>query len=86
MLRQAFGNFLSSHGDVLRGSSRVPTHERLGQERVTNPQERLLGRLVTLQITQGPEETCLSLENQNPSKTSEKMGYFERVTVSLHIL
>ena len=35
---------------------------------------------------QGPEEMCLSLENQNPSKTSEKMGYFERVTVSLHIL
>ena len=36
--------------------------------------------------SQGPEEMCLSLENQNPSKTSEKMGYFERVTVSLHIL
>ena len=35
---------------------------------------------------QGPEEMCLSLENQNPLKTSEKMGYFERVTVSLHIL
>ena len=27
---------------------------------------------------------CL-LEHQNPSKTSEKMGYFVRVTVSLHI-
>ena len=26
---------------------------------------------------------CLSLEHQNPSKTSEKMGYFVRVTVSL---
>ena len=24
--------------------------------------------------------------DQNPSKTSEKMGYFNRVTVSLHIL
>ena len=24
---------------------------------------------------------CLSLEHQNPSKTSEKMGYFDRVTV-----
>ena len=35
---------------------------------------------------QGPEEMCLSLEHQNPSKTSEKMGYFNRVTVSLHIL
>ena len=35
---------------------------------------------------QGPEEKCLSLEHQNPSKTSEKMGYFDRVTVSLHIL
>ena len=35
---------------------------------------------------QGPEEMCLSLEHQNPSKTSEKMGYFDRVTVSLHIL
>ena len=34
---------------------------------------------------QGPEEMCLSLEHQNPSKTSEKMGYFDRVT-SLHIL
>ena len=29
---------------------------------------------------------CLSLEHQNSSKTSEKMGYFDRVTVSLHIL
>ena len=29
---------------------------------------------------------CLSLEHQNPSKTSEKMGYFDRVTVSLQIL
>ena len=38
---------------------------------------------------QGPEEMCLSLEHvehQNPSKTSEKMVYFDRVTVSLHIL
>ena len=35
---------------------------------------------------QGPEEMCLSLEDQNPSKTSEKMGYFDRVTVSLRIL
>ena len=29
---------------------------------------------------------CLSLEHQNQSKTSEKMGYFDRVTVSLQIL
>ena len=36
--------------------------------------------------SQGPEEMCLSLEHQNPSKTSEKVGYFDRVTVSLHIL
>ena len=36
--------------------------------------------------SQGPEEMCLSLEHQNASKTSEKMGYFDRVTVSLHIL
>ena len=39
---------------------------------------------------QGPEEICLSLEHQNPSKTSEIMGYFDRVddrvSVSLHIL
>ena len=35
-------------------------------------------------IAQGPEEMCLSLEHQNPSKTSEKMGYFDRVTVSSH--
>ena len=27
-------------------------------------------------VAQGPEEMCLSLEQQNPSKTSEKMGYF----------
>ena len=31
-------------------------------------------------------EMCLSLEHQNPSKTSEKMDYFDRGTVSLHIL
>ena len=29
---------------------------------------------------------CLSLEHQNLSKTSEKMAYFDRVTISLHIL
>ena len=28
-------------------------------------------------IAQGPEEMCLSLEHQNPSKTSEKMGSFD---------
>ena len=38
--------------------------------------------MALLYITQGPEEMCLSLEHQNPSKTSEKMGYFDRVTVS----
>ena len=43
--------------------------------------------LLQLQLmAQGPEEMCLSLEHQNLSKTSEKMGYFDRVTVSLHIL
>ena len=41
--------------------------------------------MVLLYEPQGPEEMCLSLERQNPSKTSEKMGYFDRVTVSLHI-
>ena len=29
---------------------------------------------------------CLSLEHQYPSKTSKKIGYFDRVTVSSHIL
>ena len=42
--------------------------------------------IIIIISTQGPEEMCLSLEHQNPSKTSEKMGYFDRVTVSLHIL
>ena len=42
--------------------------------------------IIIIISTQGPEEMCLSLEQQNPSKTSEKMGYFDRVTVSLHIL
>ena len=38
-------------------------------------------------LSHGPKEMCLSLEHQNPLKTSEKMGYFDRVTVSsLHIL
>ena len=41
-------------------------------------------------VPQGLEEMCLSLEYQNPSKTSEIMGYFDRVddhvTVSLHVL
>ena len=40
--------------------------------------------LFTRLLSQGPEEMCLSLEHQNPLKTSEKMGYFDRVTVSLH--
>ena len=41
-------------------------------------------RLLLPFLSQGPEEMCLSLEHQNPSKTSEKMGYFDRVTVSFH--
>ena len=36
--------------------------------------------------TQGLEKMCLSLEHQNLLKTSEKMGYFDRITVLLHIL
>ena len=44
------------------------------------------GNLITRVWTQGPEEMCWSLEHQNPLKTSEKMGYLDRVTVSLHIL
>ena len=50
---------------------------------------RLLILFTLEEIPQGPEEMCLSLEHQNPSKTSEIMGYFDRVddvTVSLHIL
>ena len=43
-------------------------------------------RLLFAGYTQGPEDMCLSLEHQSPSKTSEKMGSFDRVTVSLHIL
>ena len=43
--------------------------------------------LIYSSVAQGPEEMCLSLEHhQNLSKTSEKMGCFDRVTVSLHIL
>ena len=42
--------------------------------------------IIIIISTQGLEEMCLSLEQQNPSKTSEKMSYFDRVTVSLHIL
>ena len=37
---------------------------------------------MNMSLPQGQEEMCLSLEHQNPSKTSEKMGYFDRVTVS----
>ena len=37
-------------------------------------------------LSTGPEKMCLSLEHQNPSKTSEKTGYFDCVTVLLHIL
>ena len=44
----------------------------------------LVDKLLT--SPQGPEEMFLSLEHQNPSKTSEKTGYFDRVSVSLHIL
>ena len=47
---------------------------------------QLLLRSLREYTAQGPEEICLSLEHQNPSKTSEIMGYFDRVTVSLHIL
>ena len=36
----------------------------------------MLAKAVT---SQGPEEMCLSLQHQNPSKTSEIMGYFDRI-------
>ena len=36
--------------------------------------------------TEGPQEMCLLSEHQNLLNTSEKMGYFDRVTVLLHIL
>ena len=39
----------------------------------TNDGHRLAG--IVFLCTQGPEEMCLSLEHQNPSKTPEKMGY-----------
>ena len=43
-----------------------------------------------LSMATGSRGDVLSLEHQNPWKTSEKMGYFDRVTVSLvvslHIL
>jgi len=38
----------------------------------------------TIALT-GSRGDVFVLEHQNPSKTSEKMGYFDRVTVSLHI-
>ena len=41
---------------------------------------------MNMSLPQGQEEMCLSLEHQNPSKTSEKMASFDRLTVSLHIL
>ena len=50
------------------GSSRFPTWR---------PASPLRCRCVV--EPQGPEEMCLSLEHQNPWKTSEKMGYFDRV-------
>ena len=63
------------------------------QREITDPFKLTCASLMTLTIksnivsdAQGPEEMCLSLEHQNPSKTSEKMVYFDRVTVSLHIL
>ena len=40
-------NTLASHVGVLGGSSHVPAPLSVGQERVTNPLERLRGRLVT---------------------------------------
>ena len=42
---------LASHTDALRGSSRVPTP----QERVTNPLERLRGRLCKGRSTLKPK-------------------------------
>ena len=51
-----------------------------------SPQNFPTTKVKARRLAQGPEEMCLSLEHQNPSKTSEKTGYFDRVTVSLHIL
>ena len=51
-----------------------------------SPQNFPTTKVKARRLAQGPEEMCLSLEHQNPSKTSEKTGYFDHVTVSLHIL
>ena len=59
-------------------------NSQLGIRKIPDPEKPIGGPRPP--VSQGPEEMCLSLEHQNPSKTSEKMGYFDRVTVSLHIL
>ena len=42
---------------------------------VFSPGNTRFGGLLSLAGSQGPEEMCLSLEHQNPLKTSDKMGY-----------
>ena len=74
--------------NLVRGKMFLPSCRPasvLPDNKVAITEQSQEGVIFALQST-GSKEMCLSLENQNPSKTSEKMGYFDRVTVSLHIL
>ena len=49
--------------------------KKLYHQKFCNNRIAALGNVTQAMTAQGPEEMGLSLEHQNPSKTSEKMGY-----------
>ena len=82
-----YGHPLSTDTSLLRTVCFVPWERKaLIWTLSMTPSGSILKCFFSRHQPQGPEEMCLSLEHQNSSKTSEKMGYFDRVTVSLHIL
>ena len=83
---QPFRTYLS-HGKIgNRKVQLVLQHCFVKMLHVLPPRIKPVLQQIRLLQAQGPGEMCLSLEHQNSYKTSEKMGYFDRVTVSLHIL
>ena len=65
-----------------RTEAAIQERDRLDQKESRTGSRRRAGEICQISPqAQGPEKMCLSLEHQNPSYTSEKVGYFDRVTV-----
>ena len=74
-LNHKIQGWMSRMSSTLRASSPIVGRLMLCFSMLTGQDGKLWSSDSSLDVSQGPEEMCLSLEHQNPSKTSEKMGW-----------